>query len=71
MKVCVETSVFETMFSLVQHPRGDMETAVVSAIDCLHNLVMKANRAERRDLLERAVGCNALDVCMRVRILSV
>ena len=70
MKVCVEADIFETMFSLVQHPRDDMETSVVSAIDCIHSIITKATHAERRDLLERAVRCNALDVCLRVRLLS-
>lgn len=66
MKACVEAGVFETVFSLVQHPRGDLETAVVSAIDCLHHLVTKANTSERLNLLERAVSCDALNICLRI-----
>ncbi|GJE85415.1 hypothetical protein PsYK624_014940 [Phanerochaete sordida] len=66
MKVCVEAGVFETMFSLVQHPRDDLETAVIHAIDCLHHLVTKANQAERSILLNHAVGCDALNVCLRI-----
>lgn len=69
--VCVECGVFETLLSLVQHPRDDIETAIHCAWDSISWLSFMGNAAQRKILRDKATACNALNICLRVRLCSI
>lgn len=56
----------ETMINLAQRPRSDAKTLVLGALDTLVELINVADMDERSDLLDRAIGCGALHVCLNV-----
>lgn len=62
LAVCVGEGLVETLFSLVQHPRGDIEVAVHNAWTVIFSLSNLANLGQRRMLLKRVVSCNALEI---------
>lgn len=68
-EACVDCGVVETYISLLQHPRDDYHPALFFALDSLVDIGTTANGGQRRILFNKAMQCNALNVCLSVCML--
>ncbi|GJE85401.1 hypothetical protein PsYK624_014800 [Phanerochaete sordida] len=63
---CVQAGVLETLLTLLHHPRDDAGQLLALTFETIQALSSVANASERRNLLDRAVACDAMGLSLRM-----